>query len=241
MFLMQLSHSTGSTNCLINSGSSVFGEVPAKTGLPVLFMYTSQIGGFNLGAISSSRVLTSSTAGAISGVCKAAPSAILAWRAPLSLANFANFSTKGFAPPHVAPFGKSSAATAQTALAPPSDRIVLQRPSNFERRSPAMETKACGEPAAAFFVASPTALATRRPSSKPITPAATSAVSSPAPKPATAPGLAAASPLRPRNDSNAAAPARKRAGWKTAGSSSFELGPLMHTSARSKPRTCLAD
>mmetsp|Transcript_45019 Transcript_45019/g.125232 ORF Transcript_45019/g.125232 Transcript_45019/m.125232 type:complete len:245 (-) Transcript_45019:75-809(-) len=173
------------------------------------------------------------------GVCKAPQRTNLACKAPSCLTLASNFSSKRASPAHVAPLGKSSVATSQTAPGSPS-RTARHEARRSSRESPATESTACGGPrAAASCSASARALATLRPSSKSKTPAANNAVSSPAPKPATAPRRSAACGSSRLSFSRAAAPAMYNATSPNSIDSSLSP-PSAHTRPASHPRTWLA-
>mmetsp|Transcript_36658 Transcript_36658/g.85295 ORF Transcript_36658/g.85295 Transcript_36658/m.85295 type:complete len:220 (+) Transcript_36658:185-844(+) len=193
--LTEASHKTGIVHWLTISGMTECGEVPAYTGPPEQFMYTSHFGGLIRAANPLRAWEALAVAGAMRGVWKA-PELVtsLAWSAPFAFTSFSSFSMAALVPPQVAPLGNSAVATWHTVPAPISFRTCLQKPSSLSRLMPATESSACASPLVeASAKASARIFASSKPSRSVKTPAATSAVSSPMPRPATAPGRAATS------------------------------------------------
>mmetsp|Transcript_24025 Transcript_24025/g.56929 ORF Transcript_24025/g.56929 Transcript_24025/m.56929 type:complete len:202 (+) Transcript_24025:176-781(+) len=199
--------------------------------LPVMFMYTSHLGGFILGSSLCKASSSLAWAGFMRSVWK--PPEVFSRRAcmaPAASAASLSFLMAGSVPAQEKPFGKRMFAIWHTS---PPVACCLQSSSSFCCSSPATDSIACGRLLAASAIAAPRIFTSSMPSSKVKTPAAQSAVYSPRDNPATAIGRSTASGREARSFSMPAMPARNIAGWQTLVSSSLSSGPFRHTSKMS--------
>mmetsp|Transcript_114635 Transcript_114635/g.370425 ORF Transcript_114635/g.370425 Transcript_114635/m.370425 type:complete len:269 (+) Transcript_114635:420-1226(+) len=163
-----------------------------------------------------------------------------ACRAPALSATSFSFRMASSEPATEKPLGKSSLAIWHTAPLPSFLAASAQRTWSFGLSKPATESMACLLAVAAAFIASPRIFTSFNPSSTEKTPATQSAVYSPSERPATTWQRVTASSRSIRSFSTPAKPATNNAGWQLIVSSSFDSGPLMQRSSRSKPKMVLA-
>mmetsp|Transcript_6895 Transcript_6895/g.18542 ORF Transcript_6895/g.18542 Transcript_6895/m.18542 type:complete len:261 (+) Transcript_6895:269-1051(+) len=198
-----------------------------------------QRGGLILGSAASMALLSSSCAGAMSGVWKAPPALMTrACSALAAVASTQSLSTAVLSPAQVKPAGNRTFAIWHTALGLASASFAsLQSLSSVGRSRPATEHICCGTDSVAACIAIARILTSSRQSSKSSTSAAQMAVYSPRLRPAVAWTRRTSSFRVCLITSTPARPATNMAGWQYRVSLSLDSGPLRHRSLRSQPST----